>query len=491
MNAAIYIRKSREEKDKPSHRLTVQREQLPAHAIAQGWYTTIYDDGHASAARGKTEHLPERARLEADIRAGKINVILCIELSRLSRDESMQDYISWLTICADHRVKLSTMSRILDPSHHSDWMLLLMEGGFSSVEMKVLQGRMKEGRDEAYKTGKFLGGGCPPPYILDKTQGRPVADPELLRQMHHIWTSAETMSARAISQDTGRPEIFIRRALADDRLLYYQALRTDQITGEHIPCDWTPVMDAEQAKRIKAARGIRRNSTKGQRTHEPSLLSNIQIMYCGYCQRTIKTWHNTKGRTDGTRLNYYGCASKDTRLKCDRARLVAQDAVNFAVVTNTFNTLSNLEELKHNWELHQERMNTTDELQKTVDDIQRQQDRKKRLISAITQGVLELSDAKEAMEEIKIKIEQLEQHQQHISTNIIDPPDWDNINLTREEFSTLDRKQQREFLPLFIERIDIFNMHAIITYKFPRKPDGTATAKINLPETHRGQRKDK
>ncbi|HAR45079.1 MAG TPA: DNA recombinase, partial [Nitrospiraceae bacterium] len=70
MKAAIYIRKSREEKDKPSHRLTVQREQLPAYAAAQGWSYEVYDDGHASAARGKTEDLKERSRLEADIRAG-------------------------------------------------------------------------------------------------------------------------------------------------------------------------------------------------------------------------------------------------------------------------------------------------------------------------------------------------------------------------------------------------------------------------------------
>src|SRR6185369_4013272 len=98
---AIYIRKSREEKDKPSQRLTVQREQLPAYAALQGWQSLIYDDGHASAAQGKPESLKERARLETDIRAGKINIILCIELSRLSRDDTMQDYIAWLTLCSD------------------------------------------------------------------------------------------------------------------------------------------------------------------------------------------------------------------------------------------------------------------------------------------------------------------------------------------------------------------------------------------------------
>lgn len=87
MNCAIYLRKSRKDKDKHAHRLIVQREQLPAYAIAQGWQPVIYDDGHASAARGKADDLKERARLEGDIRAGKINIILTIELSRLSRDD--------------------------------------------------------------------------------------------------------------------------------------------------------------------------------------------------------------------------------------------------------------------------------------------------------------------------------------------------------------------------------------------------------------------
>jgi DNA invertase Pin-like site-specific DNA recombinase len=139
MTAAVYIRKSRKDADKPSHRLTVQREHLPAYAKAQGWQVEIYDDGHASAARGKTEDLRERARLEDDIRASRIDIILTIELSRLSRDDSLQDYVAWLHLCGEHGVKLATMSRILDPAQHSDWMLLLMEGGFSSVEMKVLQ----------------------------------------------------------------------------------------------------------------------------------------------------------------------------------------------------------------------------------------------------------------------------------------------------------------------------------------------------------------
>ncbi|MHB1051363.1 MAG: recombinase family protein [Bacteroidota bacterium] len=489
--AAIYIRKSREDKDKPSQRLTVQREQLPAHATANGWAISIYDDGHASAAQGKTESLKERARLEADIRAGRINIILTIELSRLSRDDTMQDYIAWLTLCADYRVKLATMSRILDPAQHSDWMLLLMEGGFSSVEMKVLQGRMKEGRDEAYRTGKFLGGGSPPPYVLDKTQGRLVIDPELLEQMAQIWTMAETMSARAISIETGKPEIFIRRSLADDRLQFYQAIRPDQQTGEPITCDWEPVMTAATAKRIQAARRVRATDKGGTKREFGALLSNLQLVFCGYCGRTVKTWANTRTRKDGTCLNYYGCQTKDTRNKCDRARLVAQDVIDSAVITNLFNTLDALDELKQIWEDQHNKGNSGEDLSNHIADMKKAQEKKRRLISAITNGVMDLADAKEAMDEIKAKIETLERLRDEAVDSIRNPPDWGSIDLPREDFDALDKISQRIILRLAIERIDLYNMHMIITYKFPRRADGTTTAKINLPPMHRGKRLDK
>ncbi|MBU1233290.1 MAG: recombinase family protein [Proteobacteria bacterium] len=135
MNAAIYIRKSREDEGKQGHRLTVQRERLPEYAMEQGWSPHIYDDGHSSAARGKVAQLPERSKLELDIKAGKIDIILVIELSRLSRDDTMQDYIAWLTLCSDHNVKLATLSRILDPAQHSDWMLLLIKEKGSSLPL--------------------------------------------------------------------------------------------------------------------------------------------------------------------------------------------------------------------------------------------------------------------------------------------------------------------------------------------------------------------
>ena len=389
MLTAIYIRKSRKDGDKPAHRLTVQREQLPAYAQAQGWQIEIYDDGHASAARGKTEDLQERARLEADIRAGKINIILTIELSRLSRDDSLQDYVAWLHLCGEHRVKLATMSRILDPAQHSDWMLLLMEGGFSSVEMKVLQSRMKEGREQARSTGKFLGGKIPPPYIYDKNSGKPIIDPESLVTMKKVWALAETMSARQVAIQLGFRTSLSGRAIADDRLLYYQAFRPDPSGGDHIICEWEPCMVAAQAERIRANR---RSSKKGYtRNTAASLLSNLGLFICGYCGRSIRSWSPTTRQA----YAYYGCKANETARLCEKSRMHQQSIVDERITTNLLGTLADLDQIRKYWLASQ----TPEIAPGQLADLDAKEailiTKKQRLVAAVADGVIDFADARE------------------------------------------------------------------------------------------------
>lgn len=479
MNCAIYIRKSREDKDKPSQRLTVQREQLPAHAAAQGWDITIYDDGHASAAQGKTESLVQRARLEADIRAGRINLILTIELSRLSRDDTMQDYIAWLTLCAACNVRLATMTRTLDPSQPSDWMLLIMEGGFSSVEMKQLQARMREGRNQAYKSGKYLGGGCPSPYRYDRALARPVIDPVLLNQAQKVWELAETMSARKLAMQLGLPLISTRRMLDDDRLLFCQALRMDYETGDVISCEWEPCMDAEQAERIRRAR---RKGYTGPRRNAGGLLSNLGSMICGYCGTTYRGF---KGQTrkDGSWTDYYGCRGKETKGKCPRTGMVEQRIIDERIITNLIGTLDRIEELKQAWLASQCNEGKTDQLKQ----IKRQQtmleQKKQRLVGAIAEGVLDFTEAKQQMTDIKNSLEQIQKERTRLIKDIeqAHEPNWNLFENISGIFQQIDQDEQREIVKAAIKEIRIFPTYMIIEYRFPRTSDGRTTTRVHLP----------
>jgi site-specific DNA recombinase len=478
MNAAIYIRKSREEKDKPSHRLTVQREQLPAYAEAQGWSYTVYDDGHASAARGKAESLKERGRLEADIRAGKVDLILTIELSRLSRDDSLQDYVAWLHMCAERRVKLATLSRILDPSQHSDWMLLLMEGGFSSVEMKVLQARMAEGRAQAVLEGKFLGGHVPAPYVHGKAKAAPIIDPEALQRMQRLWSLAETNSTRQIAELLHMPLIAVRRAIADDRLLFYQAKRIGE-KGEVIQCEWEPCMTAEQAERIRANRKNR--FTGGSRRPAGGLLSNLNLLFCGYCGRSLRAWSNGRSRQDGSRIDYYGCKANELKRTCPPSRLVPQDIMDDKVLTNIFGTLANSDKLRECWEASRESDDKGTELAALDKEETNLQAKKQRLVAAIVEGVIDFADAKAQRTKLDAAISEVARQRAELKASLQLEPEWENLAFTREEFEELSFEDQREFLQLVVSTIRVYASYLIIEYRFPRTMTGDCTARVHLP----------
>lgn len=480
ITAGIYIRKSREDKDKASQRLTVQREQLPAHAQSQGWQYIIYDDGHASAARGKIDDLKQRARLEADIRTGKINIVLCIELSRLSRDDSLQDYVAWLHLCSQHHVKLATLSRILDPAQHSDWMLLLMEGGFSSVEMRVLQGRMKEGRDQAFRSGKFLGGQVPPPYRYDHQLGRPVIDPQQLPRMQRIWQMAETTSVRGIAESIGEPLITVRRMLADDRLDFCLARRIDPEQGDYIPCDWEPCLTTDHADRIRANRVSRKSGYN--RSHAAGMLTNLGLLICGHCGRSIRAWRGIDKRS-GRHIPYayYGCKANEHRRLCENSRMISQAEIDNRIITNIINTLANLEQLKAAWLAAQSTDDTQTHINRLTAEETSQRTRKERLIAAIADGVIDFADAKRQRQEIESTISAIQQQRKTLQATITPQPYWEALQITREDFDTFTIDEQREFITLTIKQIKFYNRYLILEYRFPRTTTGDTTSRVNIP----------
>ena len=485
---AIYIRKSREEKDKAAHRLEAQREQLPAHAESQGWKYRIYDDGYASASKEKIGNLFERAKLEQDIKAGKVWLILVIELSRLSRDETLEDYVSWISLCNSHNVKLGTMSRILDPQQQSDWMLLLMEGGFSKIEYSMIKIRMEQGRQQAYLKGKWQGGTPPSPYAYDAKEKKLVVVEDELSKLKELWKSAETMSAKAVARRLKMAEITVRRAISDQRLLFCQAKRLDPKTNAIIECDWQPVIDQDQAALIATSRKSRRNYKT--RRNAGGLLSNLQVLYCGYCGKTIKVWNNSKTRSDGSRVDYYGCQSKGDKGVCLKGRLVQQHHLDHRVVTNLFGTLKALDDLKLYWISSQVKSDPEIELKALADREKKLIAQLDNVVGAIANGIIKPDHASRKIAEIESNLKSLEQAKMDVSTQTVEPPDWDALDFKRDEFEKLDFNDKRLFIIAAIEKIAVYDSYAIIYYRFPRTPDGETAARIHLPKRNKPSEKD-
>src|SRR6202171_3911274 len=98
---AIYTRKSSEEGlEQEFNSLAAQREACEAYIRSQrneGWILakTRYDDGGFS---GGTMERPALQRLLADIRAGRIDIVIVYKVDRLTR--SLADFARWVEVSA-------------------------------------------------------------------------------------------------------------------------------------------------------------------------------------------------------------------------------------------------------------------------------------------------------------------------------------------------------------------------------------------------------
>jgi site-specific DNA recombinase len=297
-----------------------------------------------------------------------------------------------------------------------------------------------------------------------------------------LWAMAETMSAAAIAKALAMPEIAVRRAISDDHLKFYQAKRIDADSLEVIPCEWEPCMTAEQSLRIRAGRRSRKN-LHGQKAEYALLLTNLGLLYCG---RTIKTWHNSRIRSDGTRLDYYGCQKKS---ECTgNSRLIQAPQLETAIITNLFNALEDIAALQEAWTATHTENGSKGKINALQKSAKQLQTKKERLVRAVAEGVIEFADARRQMDALQ---EQLASTEAEIKTLIVStdnmPPDWDALALPDREFRQLDSDDQRAFTTAAIERVEVRRNDALITYRFPMTQSGNRESRLHLPESSKSR----
>lgn len=155
MLTAIYCRVSTE-KQAEKYGLDAQVSILTKYCKDNGWDYLIYNEGGVS---GETLiDRPKILELLKDAKNGKFQQCLAIEMERYSRSERLSD---WDTIKEAFRignVKFGTPNQLFDPADEEDDFLSDLYGALSKREKKKILKRMKRGKIEAAKKGKYLGG---------------------------------------------------------------------------------------------------------------------------------------------------------------------------------------------------------------------------------------------------------------------------------------------------------------------------------------------
>jgi len=165
---AIYTRKSSEEGlEQEFNSLAAQREACEAYIRSQqheGWASarTRYDDGGFS---GGNMERPAVQRLLADIRAGRIDIVVVYKVDRLTR--SLADFARLVEIFDAEDVSFVSVTQQFNTTSSMGRLTLNVLLSFAQFEREVTGERIRDKIAASKKKGMWMGGNVPLGYDAD------------------------------------------------------------------------------------------------------------------------------------------------------------------------------------------------------------------------------------------------------------------------------------------------------------------------------------
>src|ERR1700757_4360576 len=327
---AIYTRKSSEEGlEQEFNSLAAQREACEAYIRSQrneGWVLgkTRYDDGGFS---GGNMERPALQHLLADIRAGRIDIVVVYKVDRLTR--SLADFARLVEIFDKQGVSFVSVTQQFNTTTSMGRLTLNVLLSFAQFEREVIGERIRDKIAASKKKGMWMGGVVPLGYRAQ--DGKLIivqSEAETVRfifrryaELGAVRLLKDELEARSIRSKLrtsasghlrgGKP--FARGALylmLQNRIYRGEIVHKEQShPGEHPPIIDQPLWDAVQAQ--LASNAAERNSSARHR--QPSLLAGL--LFDGDGNRMTPS-HAVK---KGTRYRYYVSGSLITRDRTENA----------------------------------------------------------------------------------------------------------------------------------------------------------------------------
>jgi site-specific DNA recombinase len=200
LRAAIYVRVSTQQQTE-KYSLDAQKRILSDYCVRNGYEYEIYEDAGIS---GETiEDRPAIKKLLADIPEDDYDIVLVIELERLSRSEELLDWLVIKKVLRDNFVKLATPNQMFDLEDDEDDFLTDLFGALSKREKKKIIRRMTRGKHQAMSEGRYAGGYLAYGYTYDYETKKLQIDPEQAEVIKLIYrlSIAENMSTREIAEE--------------------------------------------------------------------------------------------------------------------------------------------------------------------------------------------------------------------------------------------------------------------------------------------------
>jgi len=311
VRCAIYTRKSTEQGlEQEFNSLDAQRESGEAYVRSramEGWVAIPdrYDDGGYSG--GNTDR-PAFRRLMEDVRAGKVDMVVCYKLDRLSR--RLFDFADIFKTLEANRVGFSCVTQELNSSTSTGRMMINILMSFAQYEREVTCERVKDKMRATRMRGLWPGGTVP--YGYRRENKRLVPDPETAPNVQRIFEMFDRvgkpkrivrmLNEQGILRDAAKGRRWHTPSLANflRNVVYIGRvkLREESFPGVHEPLVTREVWDRVQAKLDE----ISVQPPEVRRRDSPALLAGI--VRCGTCGSSMGYLWTRRPKT-GVRYGYY------------------------------------------------------------------------------------------------------------------------------------------------------------------------------------------
>lgn len=316
LNCAIYTRKSSDEGlEKEFNSLDAQREACAAYILSQkhaGWVPLpdLYDDGGLS---GGTMERPALLRLLADIKSGKVQIVVVYKVDRLTR--SLADFAKIVDVLHAHSASFVSVTQQFNTTTSMGRLTPNMLLSFAQFEREIAGERIRDKIAASKAKGMWMGGNVPLGYdVRERKLIVNDAEAETVRMIFHRY--AELGSVRVLGRELDRLGVVSKRREGAGGVLaggnrfsrgaLYTLLQNPIYRGEigHqekvYPGQHDAIIDAELWQRVQVKlAGNRQARTLGETADEPSLLAGLILD--GEGQRMTPT-HAVK---NGRRYRYY------------------------------------------------------------------------------------------------------------------------------------------------------------------------------------------
>ena len=312
---AVYTRKSTEYNlDLAFNSLDAQREACEAYIKSQaqeGWRAIPcrYDDG---AFSGASLERPALHQLLADVRTGKIDIVLVYKVDRLTR--SLADFAKLIELFDAHGVSFVSVTQSFNTNSSMGRLTLNVLLSFAQFERELIGERVRDKIAASKRKGLWVGGPVPLGYAaVNKKIVVVPAEAETLRtiftrylDLNSIRALAEELDREGIrskqrrlsngrSVGGGRIGVGALAHLLKNRFYIGEVVYRGEVhRGKHEPILERALFDAVQAK-LAAQAVARRCRLRGS----PAILSGRLFDICG---NRMSPSHTNKG---GARYRYY------------------------------------------------------------------------------------------------------------------------------------------------------------------------------------------